>query len=329
MKERVLIVAPKPSTFVIRDVRLLNDDRPAAFALNPAQKSVRALLTLPFFVLKVIRAGVIITWFADSSKFPVRLARMFGRKSVVIIGGYDVAKIEGIGYGSLLDEKKGEKVRWTLERADAVVAVDQGLVDDLVGHFGKNFQARVIPTGYDASLYQPCGGKRMLVLSVCYAQDRKGLVKGIDVFAECARRMPDVPFRLIGVTGEAMKELGIVPENLEVIGEIPSEEVIHHYQEAKVYCQLSMREGLPNAVCEAMLCECSVVGSDVQGVRTAVDGHGFLVPYGDVARTCEAIRRALTFDGRKGRMYIMDNFSEERRRSSLIALIESICKEDG
>lgn len=329
MKGRTLIVAPKPSTFAIRDVNLLTCDRLVSFALNPGQKSIRALFTLPCFIIKVMRANMIITWFADSSKFPVSLAKIFRKKAVVIIGGYDVAKIESIGYGSLLDEKKAERVKWTLEHADAVIAVDRGLVDDLVGHFRADYNAKVIPTGYDASLYVPGGKKRALVLSVCFARDRKGLVKGIDIFAECARRMPGVPFRLIGVTGEAIKELGIVPENLEVLGEIPPEEVIHHYQEAKVYCQLSMREGLPNAVCEAMLCECSVVGSDVQGIRTAVDGHGFLVPYGDVARTCEAIQKALTFDGSKGRMYIMENFSEERRRNSLTELIESIYEEDG
>ena len=42
-----------------------------------------------------------------------------------------------------------------------------------------------------------------------------------------------------------------------------------------------MREGLPNALCEAMLCECVPVGTDVQGIRTAMGDAGFYVPYGD------------------------------------------------
>ena len=34
---------------------------------------------------------------------------------------------------------------------------------------------------------------------------------------------------------------------------MPQEKLIPYYQKAKVYCQLSMREGLPNALCEALL----------------------------------------------------------------------------
>lgn len=327
MKERVLIVAPNPSTFALRDVKLLSGEHKVSFALNPAQKRLRALLSLPSFIVKVMRSKILLTWFADSSKFPVRMAERFGKRSVVIIGGYEVAKIESIGYGALLDEEKVKKVRWTLEHADAVIPVDQGLVEDLVRHFGHDFGAAVIPTGYDASIYRPEGNKQRLVLSVCFAYDRKGLVKGIDIFAECARRIPDIPFRLIGVSGDAVKELGEIPENLEVLGEMTPEEVVHHYQEAKVYCQLSMREGLPNAVCEAMLCECVAVGSDVQGIRTAIDGHGFLVPYGDVEATCAAIREALESDGKEGRRYIMENFSEERRRLALTDLINKLSTE--
>lgn len=324
-----MIVAPNPSTFVLRDVKLLSVDRKVSFAINPAQKRIGAVISLPMFIANVMRSHVIMTWFADSSKFPVRLARMFGKKTAVIIGGYDVAKIESIGYGALLDERKARNAQWSLEHADAVISVDHGLVDDLVRHFGRDFEAMVIPTGYDASIYRPKGDKGGLVLSVCFARDRKGIVKGIDILAECARRMPDVPFRLIGVSGDAVKELGDIPENLEVLGGIPPEEVVHHYQEAKVYCQLSMREGLPNAVCEAMLCECVAVGSDVQGIRTAIDGHGFLVPYGDVEATCAAIRKALESDGTDGRMHIIENFSEERRHLALTDLIKKLCDEDG
>lgn len=123
--------------------------------------------------------------------------------------------------------------------------------------------------------------------------------------------------------------LGEIPKNLEVIGKLPAEEVIKHYQEARVYCQLSMREGLPNAVCEAMLCGCIAVGSDVQGVRTAIDDHGFLVPYGDVEATCDAIRKALSTDDLGGRDWIIANFPESKRRTKLHELLETLMGSKG
>lgn len=322
--KKVLITAPDPSTFVMRDVESLSGLYSTSFVKNPMQKDLKALASIPRFVCKVSQSDLIITWFADSSKFPVRIAKLFGRKVVVIIGGYDVARVESIGYGALLDPKKKKNAEWALEQADAVIAVDQGLIDDLVEHFGRDFDAMIVPTGYDEGKYHPAGEKRALALSVCNAKNRRGLVKGIDIFAECARKMPDVPFRLIGVSEGALTALGDIPKNLEVLGGLPANEVIKHYQEAKVYCQLSMREGLPNAVCEAMLCNCIAVGSDVQGVRTAIGNHGFLVPYGDVGVTCEAIRKALSSEDLGGREWIIANFAESRRRVMLSELLRSL-----
>lgn len=323
------IVAPDPSTFVVRDLKFLSPERDASFVRNPMQKDLRAALGLPKFLLATMRSDLVITWFADASKFPVRMAKLFRKKVVVVIGGYDVAKVKSIGYGALLDPKKERKAEYALQRADAVVAVDQGLVDDLVRHFGRDFDAEVIPTGYDDSVYRPSGNKKALVLSVCNVINRRGLVKGIDVFAECARKMPDVPFRLIGVSGGALETLGDIPNNLEVLGKLPAEDVIKHYQEAKVYCQLSMREGLPNAVCEAMLCGCIAVGSDVQGVRTAIGDHGFLVPYGDVEATCSVIRKALSTDDLGGREWIMSEFPESRRNERLNDLLDRLLVRPG
>lgn len=288
------------------------------------QKDLGALTSIPRFIWKVARSDAVITWFADASKFPVRMARMFNKRSIVIIGGYDVAKVESIGYGALIDHQKAENVRWTLENANAVTAVDGGLIDDLVAHFGRDFGAIVVPTGYDGSKYVPAGDRDSSVLSVCSAHNRRGQVKGVDVFAECARRMPEVKFRLIGVTGEALDLLGEIPANLEVLGSLPHDDIIGYYQKAKVYCQLSMREGLPNAVCEAMLCGCIVVGSNVQGVRTAVGDHGYLVPYGDAEAACQAIKKALDTDDLGGREWIIANFSEKSRKSKLLELLRKL-----
>jgi glycosyltransferase involved in cell wall biosynthesis len=134
--------------------------------------------------------------------------------------------------------------------------------------------------------------------------------------------MKDLQFVLIGVEGEAIKLLGDIPDNLTLVGKVQSYDIIKYYQKAKVYCQLSMREGLPNALCEAMLCECVPVGTNVQGITTAMGNNGILVDYGNVEQTCLAIRKALTMDGKGCRKYIIENFSESKRKELLIKLIE-------
>jgi glycosyltransferase involved in cell wall biosynthesis len=54
-----------------------------------------------------------------------------------------------------------------------------------------------------------------------------------------------------------------------------------------------MREGLPNALCEAMLCGCVPVGTKRNGIPTAIGDCGFYVPYDDPKAAAEAIKKRL------------------------------------
>jgi len=60
---------------------------------------------------------------------------------------------------------------------------------------------------------------------------------------------------------------------IKFTGIVPDEELIKYYQKAKVY-QLSEYEGLPNALCEAMLCECVPAGTRYCGIPTAIGDTG-------------------------------------------------------
>lgn len=322
MKQRITIVAPAASTFVMRDVELLSERYEVTVCLLPNRMGLQVLTRMAKLIWNVAWSRAVLSWFADASYYPTKICRYLGKGNVVVVAGYDVACIPEIGYGALIEPRVKERVEWVLRNASKVVAVDQGLIDDLKRHFSDDFGAGVLPTGYDHERYQPGSKKELMVLSVCSADGRKGLVKGIDVFAECARKMPDVPFVLIGTRRSALPFMGNIPDNLRIIEQLPAEEIVPYYQKAKVYCQLSMREGLPNAVCEAMLCDCVVVGSDVQGIRTAVGEMGYLVPYGDADAACEALRKALKNEGVGGRSRIISNFSLGKRKEGLLETLE-------
>jgi glycosyltransferase involved in cell wall biosynthesis len=110
---------------------------------------------------------------------------------------------------------------------------------------------------------------------------------------------------------------------------LSQDKLISYYQKAKVYCQLSMREGLPNTVCEAMLCECVPVGTNVEGIHTAIGNTGFYVDHGDVEGTVQAIKKALSSAdgfGRKAREHIQKNFSFEKRKHILKNLFNELLK---
>jgi len=84
---------------------------------------------------------------------------------------------------------------------------------------------------------------------------------------------------------------------------------------------------LPNALCEAMLCECVPVGTTVPGIVAAIGDTGFLVPPNDPQAAADAIRKALSSDkGPAARARIVSEFSAAKRERELVEIIEGLIR---
>jgi glycosyltransferase involved in cell wall biosynthesis len=153
-------------------------------------------------------------------------------------------------------------------------------------------------------------------------------VKGVPFLLDTAKRMTDVRFILVGPSRHLLPHLRAdAPPNVEIVPYVEQDELLAFYQRAKVYCQPSYSEGLPNALCEAMLCECIPVGTAVGGIPTAMQGIGFLVPYGDVHALVEAITQALAAPssvGHRARAHIAENFTLSHRENALLRTLHEL-----
>jgi len=286
----------------------------------------------PFPIARAVgRADLVMTWFASTyAAAAVASAALFGRKSMIVVGGVDVAGAADIGYGIWLSPWKSRLARYALRHAGRVLAVDPFLQRQaaLRGEYdGKNIE--VLPTGYDASAWAPGGEKERLVLTVAVCDSRERLkVKGIDLLFETAKRIPDVPFILAGIGARLADEVrNLAPRNVDVRGEVTHEELLVLYRRAQVYCQPSLIEGLPNAVCEAMLCGCIPVGTDVGGMGSAIGGAGMLVPAGDAVCLADAILTGLEASAAastKARESIATRFTLQRREEGLLKTIREL-----
>ena len=332
-KIKILFVCTSKSSFIQKDLELLRKHFEVKvidyFILSIRGRPKDTLKTIFNMLRGIFWADLTFSWFASTHAFwAVRLSKIFKKKSIVVVGGIDVAKVPEIGYGWMLNPKTARKVRYVLENADKVLTVDDALKKDAIKNLnvkGENIQT--VPTGYDYEKFKPEGEKEGLVMTVSVGDEWVRVqLKGLDTFVKAAKILPDVSFLVIGIQGDALKKLqDISPSNVKFINLLPQEELIPFYQRAKVYCQLSMREGLPNALCEAMLCECVPVGTNVQGIRTAIGDCGFYVPYGDEKATAEAIKEALNSDkGKEVRERIKNMFPIERRERELIRIIQKI-----
>jgi len=319
---KILVTSTFVTPFITEDLKILRKHWEVEHLM------VRGAGALPAIARGVRRSDIVYTWFASTyAAAAVASARVLHRRSVIAIGGADVAGIDEIGYGIWVSPWKSRLVSYALKKADMVLAVDPFLKEEAIrraGYDGRNIE--YLPTGYDSTFWSP-GGERtnsVLTVAVCDSEARMR-VKGVDLLIDTVRCLPGTKFLLIGIQEPHASLLrALAPGNLEIRGRVSREELLALYRGSRVYCQPSRLEGLPGSVCEAMLCGCVPVCTDVGGMRTPVSGHGFLVPWGDPGTLAAAITEAMAgppAGGLGGRESIASRFTLERREQGLVRLI--------
>ncbi len=345
-RPRVLFVAGRPTSFVRDDLALLQERyevTPLWFDGGTLARSFWAQAN----ALRQVEADLVFGWFADYPLvLPVRWAERRGIPSVVALGGYDAVRLPDLGYGVFDSRWRAPLARYVCRHATHLVPVADALLESTntfatgptpsaqgvrVHVPGRRTPATVIPTGYDPEAW-PLGpaGRRPSVLTVAHVLDERTYrLKGIDLLADAARRLPEVPFEVVGVAPEVAARA--VPSNLVLRPPIDRGDLAAVYARASVYAQPSRSEGLPNALCEAMLSGCVPVVSPVGAMPEATEGVGERVPRPDGAALATAISHALAAGTpetrRAARARVVEHYSRDRRRTALFGLLDRLLAE--
>ncbi len=326
-RTRVLLIRPNQSPFMELDEALLMKHYDVrTLDMNKVGRPLYILRFLVRLKLDLLWADACVTWFADKPAYAAsRLARFLGARTVVIVGGYEVAKEPSIGYGGLLDPKEARTVRKAVEGSDMVLAVSEFTKGEIERNLGFK-DARVVHNCVRDGLADPSVRKEPIVLMVANALAKTRKLKGLDCFAKASSAVPEVRFVLIGRTDEATaRELKSLAPKLELVGELPYGEMVSWMRRAKVCCQLSYRESFGVAVLEAMACGCVPVVTRAGALPEVVGEAGHYVEYDDVGATVREIRSALKADG-KAAMERARAFSAERREKGLVDAIDSVLR---
>lgn len=286
-------------------------------------------------------------WFAGyHGFFPILFAKILGKKSIVIVGGYDASYVPSIRYGVFYN--KGPLL-WVIKKvyqwATYICPVDESLVESInyyADPTGKGYKTGllhhikigrdkivVIPTGYDAEKYTSNKLEhRNTVLSIGIVNDDQTFSrKGFDLIFELAYLVPNIRFVLAGISNDYKLELEkFKPPNVLLLGELNQNEIIKLYSQAKIFLQLSLCEGLPNTLCEAMLCECIPIGSKVNGIPKAIGDTGYVLKEKNVETLRSYIKDAFSLDENhrlKARLRISEMFPLKRRIETLKEIIEN------
>ena len=224
------------------------------------------------------------------SLLPSILGRFFRKPVYIVLHGTDCASIPELSYGSLrlplLKWFCGTSYRWAtklLPVSESLAFCDNrffpmktGMKNGFRFHFPMlQTPYQVIPNGFDGEFWtcnesiRKAGNKFIAVMS-----DAQFVLKGGDMIVEMARRFGDYTFSIAGMD----KPEGISPpSNLKFLGRLEAEILRSYYQKADYFLQLSIFEGFGCALCEAMLCGCVPIGSEVNEIPTIIGSSGYLI----------------------------------------------------
>ena len=323
MSGRILYVHSRKASFVAIDREILAQRYEVEDLYQPGR------LPNPLAVIRgVLRADLVFGWFASwHSFFPITLAWLLRKPSLLVIGGFDTANMPDIGYGYQRGGLRRLASRFIMRRAGRLLTHSQYTLSEIERNTSiASERVTVVHLGVPDPFGElPAGPKERLALNVG-AVDRTTLVqKGQIPFVEAAAQLPDVRFVLAGkwLDGAVERLRELAGPNVELTGWVADDELHELYRRAAVYVQASRHEGFGLAVAEAMLAGCVPVVVDVTAMPEVVGDAGVLIPSQD--GVAEGVRRALDAGpgaGRRARERIRSAFPLERRREAILRVAE-------
>jgi teichuronic acid biosynthesis glycosyltransferase TuaC len=205
----------------------------------------------------------------------VRLGQEFGIPVVVTARGSDTSQLPRY-------RLPRQAIRWTMAKADALIAVSEGLKEGLVALGAVPAKVTVLRNGVDLNTFQPPAcrtsaraalglGFQPTLLSVGHLIERKGHHLVI-------RALPQLPNHTLLIVGEGperealqaeAQQLGVAAR-VRFEGPQPHGRLPLYSGAADALVLASSREGWANVLLEAMACGTPVVTSPAWGSREAV-----------------------------------------------------------
>lgn len=284
---------------------------------------------------EIRKADVTFGWFA--SRFVVAgilISKLLRRKSIVVVGGYDIENMPEINYGNMQYRRLRLLVSFGLKQVDLVLPFSKFATEKVRKLTDNKANIRVANLACDTERFKPKGAKEDIVITAGFIDKTYVQRKGFETFVEAAKYLPEINFYLIGKQrDDAVNELkAIATPNVEFLGFISDDELLSMYQRAKVFCLLSYQEGEGGGgvLGEAMACGCiPVVSEEAVALRETVGDCGFYIPYGYPDATAKAIKKALEAPaelGEKTRERIEKLYSMEKREEVLLKAVEAVLK---
>lgn len=303
----IYYVYPALSSFVRNDINGLSQkERVIHLTLNWSNKIATPFLFLRQFVHLVFHIwkteAIICSFVGYHSFLPVIFGKIWRKKVMIVLNGTDSVGIAELNYGSHLKKILGWFCKFSLKHATELWPVSKDLISGSNSFTGKkiaygvsvSFPAIktpyvVIPNGFDFQKWSLRGEKRSSnsIISVVSAQSQFAL-KGIDLLIQFIQEYPEFQLTIVGMFAPNDFQ---GHSKIQFLGKLPQDNLAELFNEHEFYAQLSSFEGFGCSLCEAMLCGCIPIGSNVNAIPEIMNGTGILVEHKTVASLHQKIMK--------------------------------------
>jgi len=285
---------------------------------------------------------VIFIWFADyHSFFPVFLAKLFRKKSFIVVGGYDADEILIKPTNSLRQRVRKFCVSYSIKHCDILLPVSH-VIKKYLMEFTINSKCHVVHNCVNANHFDASNvkDKENLIITIGGGGQfiKEVIRKRIDLFLtignEFNKKFPEYNAKFIAIghdkNSQTYKFLQNIPEfdSVKIDPLITDVDALTEYfKRASIYMQLSYYESFGIAQAEAMLYECIPVSNPGGAIPEVVGNAGFLVENFEISEYVKVIREILDRKHeslrKEAKNRILTKFSFESRKDQLLDLIET------
>lgn len=320
---RILFFAVHPSTFVIRDINILQ----SKFNVTCYEINKHTL----FNTIKLIQAhDLAFFWFASIRFFiPLLIAKILKKKIVIVAGGYDVAKVKGVECESMCSIWKSIIVKLMLKFSDKVLAVSNSNRNEIINNCKTDpSKIEMVYHGFEKMGQIDISKKTNIIITVGYVNQLSFYRKGIDRFFKLAEALQDTEFHLIGKTNFNLDNVSI-PKNVILNGYLDKEQFVDLLESAKIYIQFSRHEGFGCSVAEAMQFGCIPVVSDSYSLPEVVGNYGLIIKdFSDYKNIASQVKKLLKDYNRNLSLEcisrVKNKFSYEERADKILSIVKNL-----
>lgn len=345
IERKVLFVTPSYNSFIKNDIEILSSCHKLIFNhYNWNKKILIPFYLIHQFISVLVQIKTLNFIFIEFGGFwsfiPTMMGRLFNLKSYIVLHGTDCASFREYNYGSLRRFPLRFFCYSSYKMANCLIPVSDSLVyttnffqlnrkPNLQGykyHFPDiKTPAVTIHNGIDSSFWK-VGDKSEKIKNsfISVFSESQYFLKGGDLILEMAYRYPSCTFTIVGTYKPNF--VLEVPSNLHFLGVLSKENLRHEYRKAEFHFQLSSFEGFGMSLCEAMLCGCVPIGSQVNMIPEIIGNCGFILKHRDPLELFNLIHEILNITDKnilsqKAAFEIQKRFNMENRSTKLLGLV--------